>query len=168
MRLLLILAALVAVTCFPLVARAADPPLHFAAGANGAWLDGPGAAFPADFEMGGTAWKSASPHLSAVGGLWYGFSHSYLRYNAGARVTSSDVSNPDFNTFLGVGYRGGSTTAVGPNEWEANAGFGLRVMPDRYPGLTVGGVVGHGLTSSRLMASLGLRFELTALEHLFQ
>ena len=51
---------------------------------------------------------------------------------------------------------------------ETAHGFGLRVMPDRYPGLTVGGVVGHGLTSSRLMASLGLRFELTALEHLFQ
>lgn len=139
-------------------AAAAEPPFHVAAGVNGAWLDGPGSAFPVDIEAGATGWSSLSPHLSAVGGAWWGFSHSYARYTGGVRCTASDVLNPDFNTFLGVGYRGGSKVSVGPNEWEANAGFGWRVASQRYPNLTVAGVAGYGLTSSRVLATLGLRY----------
>lgn len=139
-------------------ALSAEPPLHVAAGVNGAWLDGPGSAFPADFEAGGSGWSSLSPHLSAVGSAWYGFAHTYARYDGGLRVTASDVLNPDFNTFLGVGYRGGSKKSVGPNEWAANAGFGWRFAPDTYPDLTVAGVASYGLTSSRVLVSIGLRY----------
>lgn len=140
--------------------HAAEPPFHVAAGVGGAWFEGPGTDFPVDFEVGGTAWSSLSPHLSAVGGAWWGVSHSYGRYEAGLRCTASDVLNPNFNTFLGVGYRGGSTSALRPNEWAANAGFGWRLSPDRYPNLTVAGIAGYGLISSRALATLGLRYAL--------
>lgn len=141
-------------------AAAATQPVHIAAGVNGAWLDGTGAAFPADLEAGGTAWSSLTPHLSAVGGAVYGFSHSYARYWGGARMTSSDVLNPNFNTFLGAGYRGGSTAAVGPNEWYGDAGFGVKPLPAQWPALTLGMDAAYGLTSSRVMLTVAARWEI--------
>lgn len=160
-RILIALALAAAAACFLAPAAAStEPAFHVAAGANGAWLDGPGAAFPADFEAGGKVWSSLSPHISAVGGLWYGFSHSYIRYDGGLRLTTSDVLNPNFNTYLGLVARGGSTTAVGPTELAADAGFGLRPLPDAWPRVTLGGDAGYGLTSKRVLVYLGVRYEI--------
>lgn len=139
-------------------AHAASPPVSIAAGLNGAWLVGPNAAFPADLEAGGTAWSSLSPHISAVGGAWAGLSHAYVRWDGGLRATVTDVDNPNFNTFLGLRYRGGSTNEVGPNEWAPDAGFGWRVAPTVFPRLTFVGDAGYGLTSHRVLALLGFRW----------
>lgn len=158
-RILIALALAAAAACFLAPAAAStEPAFHVAAGANGAWLDGPGAAWPADLEGGCKAWSSLSPHISAVGGLWYGFSHSYIRYDGGLRLTTSDVLNPNFNTFLGILARGGSTSAVGPTELAPDAGFGVKPIPEAWPNVTLTGDASYGLTSKRALVTLGVRY----------
>jgi hypothetical protein len=152
------LALLSALLALPAQAARFSDVARFAVGVNGAWLDGPGSAFPADFEASGNAALSLSPHISAVGGLAYGFSRSYFRYNAGARVTATDVDNQNFNVFLGARYRGGSTADVRPNEWEVDAGFGWRPAPDIWPRIVVGVDSGLGLQSNRSLTVAAIRY----------
>jgi hypothetical protein len=126
-------------------------------GANVVWLDGPGSAFPADFEAGVQSSASLSPHISAVASASYGFSNSYLRWDGGFRVTATDVADPDFNVYLGARYRGGSTAEVRPNEWAPDAGFGWK--PNKaWPNIVVGGDAGYGLQSNRVVAILAVRY----------
>jgi len=134
--------------------------LKLYAGVNGAWLDGPGAAFPADIEAAGTASASLSPHLTLTGGLAYGFSHSYLRGDGGVRVTATDADNPDFDVFLGIEYRGGSIAAVQPSEWAPYAGIGWRPNPARWPNLTLGAKSSLGLSSDRTLTYVAARYSL--------
>lgn len=130
----------------------------FAAGANAVWLDGPGAGFPVDLEAAGTAKASLSPHLSAVAGLAYGFSHSYIRWDAGFRATATDVDNPNFNLYLGIRYRGGSITAVQPSEWAPDAGLGWKPWPEALPNIVIGADASYGLDSARSQAYLAVRY----------
>lgn len=130
------------------------------AGVNAAWLQGPDVAFPVDVEGSGNVKFSLSPHLSATGMLAYGFSHSYLRYDADARVTATDVNDPNFNLFLGIGYRGGSVAAFEPGEWAPNAGFGWRPSPESAPWLTIVGKSSVGLVSHNTITYLGGRYAL--------
>lgn len=143
---------------FLVALASAEPAIKVAAGVNGAWLDGPNAAWPADVEAGATGSASLSPHISLVGSGFYGFSHSYFRYDAGARVTATDVDNPDFNAFLGIKYRGGSTIDVRPNEWAPDAGFGWRPFPQISPNVVVGVDAGYGLQSNRVLATVAVRY----------
>lgn len=157
----IILAALAALTLTASSALAAPADaLRLYAGANGVWLDGPGSGFPADFEASGTAAVSLSPHLTATGGLYYGLSHSYLRGDGGVRVTATDVSNPNFDVFLGLDYRGGSINAVQPSEWAPYAGIGWRPNPARWPALTVGAKSSLGLSSNRTVSTVAVRYQL--------
>lgn len=128
------------------------------ASVNSTWLQGPDIAFPVDLELGANAKASLSPHFSAVGGLFGGLTHSYLRYQGGVRLTTTDVSNPKFNTFIGLLYRGGSITALGPAELAPDAGFGWRPF-DSLPQLIVGAEASVGYTSSLTIASLGARYQ---------
>ena len=144
----------------PTVAQTLAESVHVYGGANGAWLNGPGAAFPADFEAGGSVSASLSPHISLVGSSFYGFSHSYTRWDGGARVTATDVDNPNFNVYLGIRYRGGSKADVQPNEWAPDAGFGWRPDPKRWPNITVGADAGYGLDSDRVLSYLAIRYQL--------
>lgn len=137
---------------------AATKPFRAAVGANGVWLDGPGAAIPQDVEAAANASVSLSPHLSVVGNGAYGFSHSYVRGDIGARVTATDVDNPNFNAFLGMEYRTGSKDAVRPAEWAPNAGFGWKPAPASHPRVVVGAKAGYGLQSQRVLAYVGLRY----------
>ena len=132
--------------------------VRLSAGANGVWLYGTGSAFPADFEASGNASASLSPHLSGVGSVAYGFSHSYVRYDAGFRVTATDVENPNFNVYLGVRYRGGSKDAVRPSEWAPDAGFGWKPNPVTWPNIVVGADAGYGLESERVITYLAVRY----------
>lgn len=134
--------------------------LRLYAGANAVWLDGPGAEFPADFEASGNASASLSPHLTLTGGLAYGFSNSYLRWDGGVRVTATDAANPDFDLALGIEYRGGSISAVQPSEWAPYAAVGWRPDPDRWPALTLGAKSSLGLTSDRTVSYLAVRYML--------
>jgi len=155
---LLLVAAIVLAAALP--ARAAEV-FKANAAVNSVWLDGPGTEFPADVEAGATASASLSPHISLVGLGVYGFSNSYLRWNGGVRVAATDVENPNFNVFLGLGYRGGSTSAVQPNEWAPDAGVGWKPSPKSWPRLTLGADAGYGLESKRVLAYLALRYSLS-------
>lgn len=127
-------------------------------GANGVWLYGQGSAFPADAEASVNASLSGSPHLSGVGSVAYGFSHSYLRGDAGFRVTATDVENPNFNVYLGMRYRWGSKAAVRPNEWAPDAGFGWKPNPEAWPNIVVGADAGYGLQSERVLSYVAIRY----------
>lgn len=129
-------------------------------GVNGYWADGPAVAFPSDFELGGNAAASLSPHLSAVSSVYYGFQHSYVRWSVGARITATDVNNPNFSVGLGTQYVGASETELLPEEWTADCSFGWRVMPETFPRLSVVGLAGYGFTSSRGRAILGARYQI--------
>ena len=149
--------AAVVAWAFPASAKVDQQPIHVAAGVNGAWLDGPGSAFPADIEVGGSAWSSLSPRISATANGFYGCSHSYLYGDAGARFTFSDAENPNLNSYLGVAYLGGSTKAMQPWEWAVRAGAGLRPLPASWPGFTIGADATYGLKTSRAIFKITLR-----------
>ena len=136
----------------------ANPFARIAVGANGVWFDGPGSAFPADFEASVNTSASLSPHISAVGSAAYGFSNSYVRGDAGFRVTATDVESPDFNVYLGIRYRAGSKDAVRPNEWAPDAGFGWKPNPKAWPNLVLGADAGYGLQSNRVLTYVAVRY----------
>lgn len=129
-------------------------------GVNGAWFDGPTTSVPNDYEVGANASASLSPHLSAVGGAYYGVSNVYVRWSAGARVTVTDVDNPNFSVGLGAQYHGGDDDEILPEEWMADASFGWRPFPNVMHRLVVVGQAGHGLSTSRARATLGLRYSI--------
>lgn len=121
------------------------------AGVSGAWLDGPGAAFPADVEAFGAAAASLQPHISVIASTSYGFTHSYFRGDGGVRFTATDVDNPDFNVYLGVRYRWGSTADMRPNEWAPDAGLGWKPAPETWPNFQLAADAGYGLQSNRML-----------------
>ena len=130
------------------------------AGANGVWFDGPATAFPSDFEGGGRATASLSPHLSVGSDVYYGFRNSYVRWSVGPRVTVTDVEDPNFSVGLGTSYHGGSEPSVLPEEWVADAAFGWRLAPTAFPRLILVGWGGYGFTTSKARGILGLRWQL--------
>lgn len=142
-----------------LPALAAESPVHFAAGVNGAWMDGADASLPADLEAGGTAWSSLSPHFSLTAAAFYGFSNSYIRWQTDWRASMTDVDNPNLNTYAGIRLRGGSTRTVGPTEWAPVVGVGWRPLPDTYDNLTIGADAGYGIDSQKLLLTLAGRWE---------
>ena len=160
---LVFLAALTVLLLAPLAFRPAHATGlvdHVYLGVNGAWLDGPGTAWPADVEAGGSASASLSPHISLTADTFYGFSHSYLRWDGGACATVSDVDNPNLSMALGISYRGGSTHAVGPNEWAPYVSVGWKPNPAKWPNFSLGGRGSLGLTSNRTLVTLGGRYAL--------
>lgn len=162
---MLLALASVLLLLFAWPAMAAKPLLFGAVGANGAWLDGPDSAFPADVEAHGVLWAGATPHIDVgFNGDW-GLTHSYLRGEGWAKVTATDENDPNFNIFLKVGYRGGSTSAVQPAEWGAGAGLGWVPKPDRFPRFIVTaeavrgfGNKSRGLDPGKLIATFGGRY----------
>ena len=131
--------------------------VRFSAGIQGAWYDEE--AFPSDFEIGGTVAASLQPHISAVGGAFYGVGETYLRGSLGGRYTVTDVDNPRFSVGLGASYHGGSEPSVLPEEWVADASFGWRPAAS-ITRLIVVGQGGYGFTTSKARGLLGLRWQL--------
>lgn len=161
----LMLAALIltALALYALPARCAESSnlaevVHVSAGVNGAWLDGPGAAFPADLEAGGTAWASLSPHISAFADAYYGFSHSYLRWDGGAKITATDVDNQNFSVYLALKYQGGSVRALHPNEAAYGAGFGWQPNLSAWPNIALGADASIGAKTDRTIAYIAVRY----------
>jgi hypothetical protein len=128
-----------------------------AVGVNGAWLSGDATGAPADVEAGGTVSASLSPHISAVGGAFHGFSHDYQRWDVGGRITATDVNDPLFNAYFGAVYRGGSKAEVGPNEWAPDAGFGW--VPNKaWPNVVVGVDASVGAVSKNVLTVAAVRY----------
>jgi hypothetical protein len=142
----------------PLYAADLKEVVRVYAGFNGVWTDGPATAFPSDFEAGGRATASLSPHVSVGSSVYYGFRNSYVRWEVGPRITVTDVENPHFSVGLGAAYHGGSEASVLPQEWVADASFGWRAAPTTFPRLIVVGQGGYGFTTSKARGILGLRW----------
>jgi hypothetical protein len=146
----------------PVLAHADGPVVGINLGANAVSFDAAnGSALPSDFEAGGTMSLSLTPHMSAVGSAWYGLGREYIRGTAGARVTSTDVNNPDFNAYLGFGYQGSSDQTLRPQEWTPNAGLGWKPYPKKWPRIIVGGEGGWGLESHQAYAFAAVRYHLS-------
>lgn len=155
-----VLIAALAAALFSVPAQAAkfSEVVSFAVGANAAWLHGPDAGWAVEPEVGGGAHASLSPHISLVGGAYYGLTESYLRWAGGVRVTATDVDNRNFNVFIGLRRRGGSEASVRPDEWEADAGFGWRPSPEAFPRIVLGVDSGVGLKSNRSLTVAAIRY----------
>jgi hypothetical protein len=137
----------------------AEPVVKVALGANGVWLNGPATEFTKDFEAGPIVSASLSPHISAVAHAFYGLSGNYIRYDGGARVTATDVENPNFNLYLGILYRNGSTAAVRPGEWAPDAGVGWKPNPKAWPNIILGADAAYGLESQRIVSYAAVRWQ---------
>ncbi len=149
-----------ALLMFALPAFAQKPVANLYAGANGVWFSN-GTEQKADVEVAGNASVSLSPHLSAVGSVDYGFTHAYIRSAAGARVTATDVANPDFSIGLGIQYHYATVAWLRANEWAPDASFGWRPYPSKYPRLSIVGLSWYGLTTQKAAATLGVRYKFT-------
>jgi hypothetical protein len=132
------------------------------AGANAvSFAKGSTPAFPSDFELGGTGSASLSPHISAVGGLWYGVTHTYLRSTVGARLTVTDATNEYLSAAVGLEYQSSSEFASRPQEWVAVASVGYVPFPKLEKVILVA-QAGYGLNSNTAMLVLGVRYHLAA------
>lgn len=144
---------------WPHPSHAASGPAYFGSvGANGAWFDGTGTSWPADFEANGNLWGSVSPHIDLGAEAQYGFSHSYLAGEGWVKVTATDVDDTNFSMFLSAGYGGGSVSALQPSEWKLGAGFGWVPFPETWSRFIVTGKAERGQESHRLTVRLGGRY----------
>ena len=126
-------------------------------GANALWYDGP-AGLPGDFEVGGNARASLSPHISAVGAVYYGFDHSYLRGSAGARFTATNPDDPNFSVGVGIQYHVSGEPEIRPEEWAPDVTVGWLPWPGAPQWILVG-LASYGLKSNQASALAGLRYE---------
>ena len=140
-------------------AHAEEPVAKFYLGANGVWSNGD-LNLPSAFEVGGNARASLSPHISAVGSAYYGLDPSYLVGKIGARVTVSDVTNPNFSIGVGIQYQASSKPSVRPQEWIPDVTLGWRPYPQTMPKIVLVAQGGYGLTSNQAIAMVGVRYSL--------
>lgn len=140
----------------------ADPVLTPHIGLNAVAFDG-ASKLPSDFEAGADGAISLSPHISAVGGAWYGLGESYLRATIGGRVTVSDVNDPNFSSGIGVSYVASSKPSIRPQELCGEAVIGWCPYPHTAPKVTVGAGASYGFTSSHAFLTLAIRYTLSPL-----
>ena len=127
------------------------------AGANGIWVADD--ARPADFELGGSAAASLSPHIAAVGGLYYGIGHSYVRGSLGARFTVTDTQDPNFSIGLGGSYHFSSEPLIRPEETCVEAAVGWKPWPV-LSRLTLVALGAYGLDTSEAHIIAGARYDI--------
>ena len=128
-------------------------------GVNGIWFDGPDGP-PADLELGAGARASLSPHISLVGSGWYGASQSYFRGSIGARLTVTDVTNPDFSIGVGAQYQASTKPEIRPQEWCPDVSVGWRPWPKDFSPLTLVAQGAYGMESNRAYLLAGARYAL--------
>lgn len=136
----------------------AEPVPAFYVGANAVWFNAD--ATPSDFEVGGTARASLSPHISAVGSAFYGTNHSYLVGEVGVRVTATDVNNKDFSIGIGLEYQASSAPELRPEEWLGKVVIGYRPWPAEMPAVTIGAGAQYGLTTTENGAFAAVRYRI--------
>lgn len=119
----------------------------FSVGAQGRWLDGITSKANTDFELAGNAAISLTPHVSISGGVAYGLGDQYGRAQCDARICATDVNDPDFNLWLGIGRYFSKRSTDGLDEWAGKAGFGWHPLKAR-PWL-LGATAAVGLETER-------------------
>lgn len=152
-----LLLAIALLLLLPLAAQAAEPVVKVYAGANGVWYDGP-EGLPSDYEAGLNGRASLSPHISLVGGTWYGFKNEFVRAAGGLRITVTDPAARDLSVGLGAQYQTSSDDLIRPTEWTADASIGWRPWPENK--LVIGAQAGYGFDTSRASMMVALRYPL--------
>lgn len=127
-------------------------------GANGMWFDHE--TQPSEFEAGVTGRASLSPHISLVGSGWRGFENDYWRGTFGARVTATDVANPNFSCGIGIQRQISSDLDLHPEEWIPDASIGWRAWPLKMPHIVLVAQGGYGLTTTDAHLTVGARYSL--------
>ena len=127
--------------------------------ANAISFDG-NAHLPSDFELGAGAAMSLSPHISLVGSGYYGLAQTYLRGQAGFRVTATDVNDENFSIGVGMQYVTSTKPEIRPREWCPDVSMGWRPWPEYAPRLTFAAQGSYGLTSNNAFLLVGLRYAL--------
>lgn len=153
---------IVAALCMCAGWAAADPVLTPYLGLNAVAFDG-ASHLPSDFEAGAGGSISLSPHISAVGGGWYGLGESYLRGTVGGRITVSDVDDPNLSAGVGVSYVASSKPSIRPQELCGEAVLGWRPYPQTAPKITLGAGAAYGFTSNHAFLTLAIRYALSPL-----
>ena len=154
MRKLLLVLALLALPA----AAHADQVIKAYAGVNGIWIDDQ--ARPSDFEAGGNLRTSLSPHISLVGGAYYGFGHSYLRGSVGARITATDVDDPNFSVGVGLQYHASSEPAVRSEGWAPDVTIGWRPQPVQWPAVVLIAQGSYMSSQNEAVLIAGVRYDL--------
>jgi len=139
-------------------AFAAEPVATLALGANGYWSQGD-LDYPPDFELGSNGAASLSPHISAVGGLYFGLGESYLRGSFGARFTATDVNDPNFSIGIGIQYHASSEPDKRPDRtWAPDVSLGWRPSPVNMPRVVLIAQAGYGLKDEQGWLLAGARY----------
>jgi hypothetical protein len=131
-------------------------------GANAVWFNGPDG-LPSDFELGGTARASLSPHISLVGSGFWGLDKSYTIGRGGVRITATDVNDPNFSVGIGAEYQVSTKQDIRPEEWIYTASLGFKPWPQVYPRLIIGAQGAYGSESQQGSLILAARFLLGGL-----
>lgn len=154
---LALLVTILAVLLWAPAARAdTEPVLKLYAGANGVWYDGPNG-FPSDYEAVLAPRISLTPHLSLVGSAAYGFIHQYTRGGGGARVTITDVNDPNFSIGLGGEYQVSNDHSLRPEEWTSTVNIAWKPWAGK---LIIGAQGAYGFDSDKAWATVAARYPL--------
>jgi hypothetical protein len=124
----------------------------FGVGAQGAWLD---TADNGDFEATGRAALSVTPHISAVGGVAYGFSGTYLRESIGVRVTATDVNDQTFSVGVGIS-RHFRSEPGGLQEWAGETAIGWKPLANSS--FVVTALAAYGIDTHTPFVTAGVIF----------
>lgn len=140
----------------PVSAAGASPleAVSLSVGVSERWLDGGGLPSSHDFEAIGNAALGITNHLDVTGGIAYGFAGAYVRGHADVRISATDVNDPTFNVWLGVGRYFSEQPSDGLNEWAGKAGLGWKPLA-RLP-FILGLTAGYGLDTERRTVTAGL------------
>lgn len=152
-----LLMLLVFLTCFAAQVRAENV-IRAYVGANGIWYEDE--VRPSDFEATGNVRASLSPHISLVGGAFYGVEHSYLRGSAGVRLTATDVNDPNFSVGVGLQYHASSEPAVRPEGFAPDVSIGWRPRPETWPAIIFVGQGAYLTEVDEMFFVLGVRYDL--------
>ena len=141
--------------------------VHVYAGFNGVYFDGVHP-LPDDFELGANASASLSPHISAVGAGYWGFSHTYLRGSAGARFTASNPDDPNFSVGLGAQYHFSSEPDIRPEGVAPDASIGWIPWSVSMPNVILIAQGQYFLKANQASAIIGVHYRFGGEHHVGQ
>jgi len=118
--------------------------------------------YPSDYELGGAVAASLSPHISAVGGAWYGLGESYTRGTVGVKITATDANDRDFSIGIGSQYNASTDNDLRPQGWDGNATVGWRPYPQRLPRVVLVAQGAYLFDAETAFMTIGVRYALRA------
>lgn len=156
MRRLLLIVTLLSFTVLRYADVLAAPVVQFGVGANGVWYDAT-VPMPSDFEAAGNGSVSLSPHISAVGGAYYGFEHRYTRGSVGLRFTTSNADDPYFSVSVGGAYHFSSNESIRPGGIAPEVSVGWVPWPKTMSRVSIVSNSSYNLRANQAFITAGVR-----------